>query len=243
LDAGRDLIPVRPTAHYAVGGIPTDVWGRVVVDERNTPLPGLYAAGECACVSVHGANRLGTNSLVDILVFGKRAGQDMARAARELDDRPPREDTRAEAVEPLLRLLQSTGVESPVAVREELRHTMDDLASVFRTDAGLREALERIGELRERFADVGLTDRGRVFNQNLIEAHETGCLLDVAEATVASALYRTESRGTHFREDHPARDDANWLVHTLCFRTASGEPTFRQKPVIITRFPPKERTY
>ncbi|MDQ7859300.1 MAG: succinate dehydrogenase flavoprotein subunit [Armatimonadota bacterium] len=243
LDPGRDLIPVRPTAHYAVGGIPTDTWGRVVLDERNTPLPGLYAAGECACVSVHGANRLGTNSLVDILVFGRRAGQDMARAARDLGAPPAPGDAAAEAVAPLRRLLEACGGESATRVREELRQTMDDLASVFRTDAGLREALGRIADLRERYARVALADRGRVFNQELIEAYETGCLLDVAEATVASALYRTESRGTHFREDHPARDDAHWLVHTLCYRSAPGEYTFRRKPVVITRFPPAERTY
>jgi len=243
LDPARDLIPVRPTAHYAVGGIPTDTWGRVVLDEGNTPLPGLYAAGECACVSVHGANRLGTNSLVDILVFGRRAGQDMARAARELGPAPEVGDAAAEAVAPLARLLAARGGEPATRVREELRQTMDDLASVFRTDAGLREALARIAGLRERFARVALADHGRVFNQELIEAYETGCLIDVAEATVASALYRTESRGTHFREDYPARDDANWLAHTLCYRAAPGEYVFRRKPVVITRFPPGQRTY
>jgi succinate dehydrogenase / fumarate reductase flavoprotein subunit len=243
LDAARDLIPVQPTAHYAVGGIPTDLWGRVVIDEHNRVLRGLYAAGECACVSVHGANRLGTNSLVDILVFGKRAGQDMARCAREVEFAPVAANPHPEVAREIHQLLGSEGAESPARIREELRQVMQDHVSVLRTESGLREALDRIHGLKERFARAGLDDRGRVFNQNLLEAWETGCLLDVAEATAFSALTRTESRGTHYREDFPARDDANWLKHTLLAR--KGERTYdvRFKPVVITRFPPKERRY
>ena len=243
LDPARDLIPVRPTAHYAVGGIPTDLWGRVVTDEQNRVLPGLYAAGECACVSVHGANRLGTNSLVDILVFGRRAGRDMARFAREADTPPRQANPLAGPAEDLTRLLTGNGSESPTRVREDLRQLMDDQVSVFRTEAVLRDALDKIYVLRERYQRVRLDDRGAVFNQNLLETFETGCLLDAAEATTASALNRTESRGTHFREDFPKRDDANWLRHTLLYKKGAREYEIRYKPVVITRFAPKERTY
>ncbi|MBI3998442.1 MAG: succinate dehydrogenase flavoprotein subunit [Armatimonadetes bacterium] len=243
LDPGRDLIPVRPTAHYAVGGIPTDVWARVVVDERNRVVEGLYAAGECACVSVHGANRLGTNSLVDILVFGRRAGRDMARVARERPASPRSAIPPSRALEDLSRLLKGDGRESHVRIREELRQLMDDQVSVFRIASGLQDALEKIHVLQERYAGARVADRGKIFNQDLLEAYETGCLLDVAEATVASALNRTESRGTHYREDYPARDDANWLKHTLLYRKGPGDYDFRYKPVVITRFPPRERTY
>ncbi|HET8678760.1 MAG TPA: succinate dehydrogenase flavoprotein subunit [bacterium] len=243
LDPARDLIPVRPTAHYAIGGIPTDVWGRVLTDEQNRVLPGLYAAGECACVSVHGANRLGTNSLVDILVFGRRAGRDMARFARETDLMPLAADPLAGPAQDLTRLLACDGTESPTRVREDLRQLMEDQVSVFRTGTVLKDALDKIHVLRERYQRIRLDDRGRVFNQNLLEAFETGCLLDAAEATVVSALNRTESRGTHFREDFPKRDDAGWLRHTLLYRKGLKQYEIRYKPVVITRFAPKERTY
>ncbi len=243
LDPTRDLIPVRPTAHYAVGGIPTDVWGRVVVDASNRVLPGLYAAGECACVSVHGANRLGTNSLVDILVFGKRAGRDMARLARESSvGRGPSAAVPA-IPEALERLLAGTGSESAGAIESDLRRTMQDNASVFRTEASLRDALAQIHVLQERYQRVRIHDHGKIYNQALLEAWEVGCLLDAAEATAASALTRTESRGCHFREDYPARDDARWLKHTLLARTAPGTYEVTFKPVVITRFPPQERRY
>jgi succinate dehydrogenase / fumarate reductase flavoprotein subunit len=283
LDPARDLIPVQPTAHYAVGGIPTDVWGRVVVDEHNHVLPGLYAAGECACVSIHGANRLGTNSLVDILVFGRRAGRDMAEYARgaahadetaarapEVEMSPgaagPTARTREAPMSPagsaaqkseylpgtgspgsaaqeFERLLKSDGRESAARIRAELQGLMQEHVSICRTETGLREALERIRVLQERFRDTGLDDRGTTFNQDLVETWETGCLLDVAEATAASALARTESRGVHYREDYPRRDDANWLKHTLLYRRPDGSHEVRFKPVVITRFPPKERVY
>jgi succinate dehydrogenase / fumarate reductase flavoprotein subunit len=243
LDPARDLVPVRPTAHYAVGGIPTDVWGRVLWDGRSQPVEGLYAAGECACVSVHGANRLGTNSLVDILVFGQRAAQDMAKLARRrpLPSRPPA--PLAGPAEGFLRLVEARGEESAARLRLELQDLMERDCSVFRHEAGLRRALGGVWDLQERFLRVGLRDRGRVYNQELVEAFETGCLLDVAEATVASALYRTESRGTHFREDHPERDDARWLRHTLVWRPAPRQHRLEDKPVVITRFAPRERRY
>ena len=243
LDPGRDLIPVHPTAHYAVGGIPTDVWGRVVRDERNTVLPGLYAAGECACVSVHGANRLGTNSLIDILVFGRRAGRDMARHAREAGVPATPRRAAHDAAAPLEDLRRRRGPESAAQLRHELQAVMQEHVSVFRTANGLRRALDVIHGLQDRYARVGLGDRSQVFNQELQEAWEVGCLLDVAEATTVAALTREESRGVHYREDFPRRDDAAWLKHTLLTRTASREYRVRFKPVVVTRFPPRERVY
>ncbi len=243
LDPGRDLIPVHPTAHYAVGGIPTDVWGRVVVDEQNRVLPGLYAAGECACVSVHGANRLGTNSLVDILVFGRRAGRHMAQYARAAGMPGLPKDAATDAAQHLKDLIARDGPESPARLRDELQRVMQAHVSVFRTEVGLRYAVEAIYDLQDRFTRIGLQDRGSIYNQNLLEAWEVGCLLDVAEATTVAALTRQESRGVHYREDYPRRDDANWLKHTLLARAAPREYDIRFKPVVVTRFPPKERVY
>jgi succinate dehydrogenase / fumarate reductase flavoprotein subunit len=243
LDPARDLIPIQPTAHYAMGGIPTDVYGRVVVDAQNTPLPGLYAAGEVACVSVHGANRLGTNSLVDIVVFGRRAGKHMARFLQETDEPPlpPNPTERAEQL--IAHFLQGNGTESVSRIRDELQTVMMEDASVFRTEASLRHAWDVLRGLRERYCRSGIQDKGQVFNLALIEALELGFLLDCAEALVASALFRTESRGAHYREDYPQRDDANWLKHTLAFRQDDGSIRLDTKPVVITRFMPQERKY
>lgn len=238
-------IPVQPTAHYAMGGIPTDVDGCVVVDEKNTALPGFYAAGECACVSVHGGNRLGTNSLVDILVFGRRCGRHMARYldANDFVGLP------ANVAEPTLQLMERLRgsadgkSESAAAVRDELQAEMNDKASVFREKSGLAQLLQKVGELQERYQRVRVQDRGTVFNTDLVEALELGFLLDVAEVTVAGALAREESRGAHYREDFPKRDDANWLKHSLIYRTADGGFESRYKPVTITKFQPQERKY
>ncbi|MDI3340409.1 MAG: succinate dehydrogenase flavoprotein subunit [Sphaerobacter sp.] len=242
LDPVTDLIPIQPTAHYAMGGIPTDVDGRVTIDENNTVLPGLYAAGECACVSVHGANRLGTNSLVDLIVFGRRAGRHMLQFIAENDLHPlPKEpDFRARAE--VSALLDGDGTENAAAIRADLQEAMFTHAGVFRTAEGLLQLKDQLAELRHRYSRVGLRDKSRNFNMDLVETIETGYLLDVAEAVAAGALAREESRGGHFREDFPERDDANWLKHTLVYRT-SGGLEMRYKPVVVTRFEPKERKY
>ncbi|HXQ96564.1 MAG TPA: succinate dehydrogenase flavoprotein subunit [Candidatus Acidoferrales bacterium] len=235
-------VGIQPTAHYAMGGVPTDVLARVVVDERNTVLPGLYAAGECACVSVHGGNRLGTNSLLDILVFGRRAGRDMTRFARESDlpDLPadPSGPARAE----LEALRSRRDGEPPARIRRELADVMMDDVSVFRTEVTLRHAQGVVHQLRDRYARVRVQDGGTRFNQDVLEAREVGYLLDAAEVTVTAALARQESRGAHFREDFPERDDTNWLKHSLASQSEDG-PTLTFKPVSITRFTPKPRTY
>jgi succinate dehydrogenase / fumarate reductase flavoprotein subunit len=235
-------VPVQPTAHYAMGGIPTDLTARVVVDAVDTPLPGLYAAGECACVSVHGANRLGTNSLIDILVFGRRAGRDMARyvgSNGSVDASPAaHEPVRDE----LAALRARGGHESANAIRGELQRGMMDDCGVFRTAESLTRMIVCLDELKDRYRDVRVQDKGRVFNTDLLEARELGHLLDCAEATVAAALARTESRGAHYREDFPDRDDRRWLRHSLAWRTA-GRPRLGTKSVTITRFEPQARTY
>jgi len=242
VDPAVEPMPIQPTAHYAMGGIPTDIEGRVVIDEANTPLPGFYAAGECACVSVHGANRLGTNSLIDILVFGRRAGRDMARYMRENDFAPLPADADRQARDRVEALLKSTGSERAGAIRAELQAVMMDNVGVFRVESQIRAALDKVGELKGRYRRVGIDDKGKRFNTDLLEAIELGGLLDLAEVTAAGALARTESRGAHSREDYPQRDDANWLKHTLAYRTEKGIE-FRYKPVVVTRFEPKPRTY
>ena len=243
LDPAEQPVPVVPTAHYAMGGIPTDNDGQVIVDEHRTPLHGLYAAGECACVSVHGANRLGTNSLVDILVFGRRAGKHMAQYLRQADREPVRANPHSAAEATIQQWFARDGGEPVARIRDDLQALMMDKASVFRTGAGLAEARDGLRVLRERYNRAKLDDRGRTFNQDLLEALELGFLLDLAEATAASALNRTESRGAHYRVDHPERNDAEWLKHTLIYRKEDGSTSFGYKPVVITRFQPKERKY
>jgi succinate dehydrogenase / fumarate reductase flavoprotein subunit len=242
LDPVKDLVPIQPTAHYAMGGIPTDVDGRVTIDAQNTPIPGLYAAGECACVSVHGANRLGTNSLVDLVVFGRRAGRHMARFVQENDFHPLPKDPAYRARAEIEWIWENDGSERVAQIRAELQEAMMTDAGVFRTGDGLKRLQQKLGELRNRYSQIRIDDKSRTFNMELMEAIELGFLLDCAEAVTASALAREESRGAHYREDFPARDDANWLKHTLIARTSGGLQLF-YKPVVITRFEPKERVY
>ena len=235
-------VPVQPTAHYAMGGVPTDVEARVVADGQGTVVPGLYAAGEAACVSVHGANRLGTNSLVDLLVFGRRAGRSMADFCRTATAPAVGRDAHEPVHAELEAMRTRRGGESPARIRTELATAMMDDCGVFRTEEGLRRLVPLVRDLRARYARARVQDAGRVFNTDLLEAREVGYLLDCAEATVASALARTESRGAHFREDYPERDDGRWLRHTLAYR-AEGDPRLSDRPVTITRFTPKPRTY
>ncbi|MDX3071945.1 succinate dehydrogenase flavoprotein subunit [Streptomyces sp. NPDC088354] len=241
-----DPIPIQPTAHYAMGGIPTNVQGEVLAD-NTTVVPGLYAAGEVACVSVHGANRLGTNSLLDINVFGRRAGiaaADYSATADyvELPENP------AELVESQVETLRaSTGNERVATLRKELQETMDANVMVFRTEQTIKTAVEKIGELRARYRNVSIQDKGRRFNTDLLEAIELGNLLDLAEVMAVSALARKESRGGHYREDYPNRDDVNFMRHTMAYREvgANGTEAIRldYKPVVQTRYQPMERKY
>ncbi len=242
LEPLRELVPIQPTAHYAMGGIPTDVEGRVVIDEKNTPLPGFYAAGEVACVSVHGANRLGTNSLVDILVFGRRGGRHAAKFIKENDwaPLPAKADEPARAL--ISALKNSGGKERPADIRDALQDEMMDKASVFRDAKGLTAMREKLRELRARYRQTKIEDQSACYNTELLEVIELGGLLDLAEVLVESALARQESRGAHFREDFPKRDDPNWLKHTLAYK-GEKKVDFKYKPVTITKFEPKERKY
>jgi succinate dehydrogenase / fumarate reductase flavoprotein subunit len=240
-------VPVQPTAHYAMGGIPTDVDARVVIDGQWTPQPGFYAAGEVACVSVHGANRLGTNSLVDLIVFGRRAGKHMAKFIAENDHVPLPTGHEEHSRELVDRLYSSTGNESATRIRSELQNMMIDKVFVERTEKGLRESLEGIDELQDAYSKVQLQDKGKQFNTELVEAVELGFLLDCAEATIHGALARTETRGAHFRLDYPNRDDVNWLKHTLAYKgTGAHDVRLDYKDVILNGdpiFKPKERKY
>ncbi|MFE0812851.1 succinate dehydrogenase flavoprotein subunit [Streptomyces sp. NPDC058794] len=241
-----DPIPIQPTAHYAMGGIPTNVEGEVLAD-NTTVVPGLYAAGEVACVSVHGANRLGTNSLLDINVFGKRAGIAAAEYAQKADFVELPENPESLVVEQIERLRSSTGTERVATLRRELQETMDANVMVFRTEQTIKTAVEKIGELRARYKNVAIQDKGRRFNTDLLEAVELGNLLDLAEVMAVSALARKESRGGHYREDFPNRDDVNFMRHTMAYREVGddGAESIRldYKPVVQTRYQPMERKY
>jgi succinate dehydrogenase / fumarate reductase flavoprotein subunit len=235
-------VPTQPTAHYAMGGVPTDLQARVIRDERNSVVEGLFAAGEAACVSVHGANRLGTNSLVDLLVFGRRAGRAMAaHCAATTMPQVPR-DADAPVREEIEALRGRPAGESPVELRSELATLMMDNVGVFRTEPMMQAAVAGVAAIKERYGRIRVRDVGKVYNTDLLEARELGYLIDNAEAMATSALARTESRGAHSRDDYPERDDAGWLKHTLAYRGEAG-PTLRYKPVTVTRFEPKPRTY
>ncbi|GGX67510.1 succinate dehydrogenase flavoprotein subunit [Streptomyces minutiscleroticus] len=241
-----DPIPIQPTAHYAMGGIPTNVQGEVLAD-NTTVVPGLYAAGEVACVSVHGANRLGTNSLLDINVFGRRAGIAAAEYSQKADFVELPENPESLVVEQIERLRASTGTERVAELRRELQETMDANVMVFRTEQTIKTAVEKIAELRARYKNVSIQDKGKRFNTDLLEAVELGNLLDLAEVMAVSALARKESRGGHYREDYPNRDDVNFMRHTMAYREVGddGSESIRldYKPVVQTRYQPMERKY
>jgi len=235
-------MPIQPTAHYAMGGIPTNKFGQVVIDENNTVLPGMFAAGEVACVSVHGANRLGTNSLLDLLVFGKHAGLNAAAYANEAAFANLPADATEFSRAQFDHLLQAQRDERPIQISTEMRSVMFDHVGVFRTAEGMQQALDKIIELKQRFQKVRVEDHGKIFNTDLLATWELGNLLDLAEVTTVSALARTESRGAHARDDFSKRDDVNWLKHTLAW-TSDGPIKLSYKPVVITKYQPKERVY
>jgi fumarate reductase flavoprotein subunit len=239
IDPVKEMIPVRPVVHYMMGGISTDIEGA-------TPLPGLFAAGEAACVSINGANRLGSNSLPELLVFGARAGR--AAAAFAAVQAPPGPSVRLQATDEQRRLetdfLRKTGGEEKIAtLRSEMHETMEESAGIYRTEAPLRQAAGKLQELQERFEDVSLDDRSYTFNTELTTALELSYMLDLARTIVGSALERRESRGSHQRTDHPARDDERFLKHSLASRGSDGTPRIEYLPVTITRWPPGQRVY
>ncbi|MCU0284187.1 MAG: FAD-binding protein, partial [Candidatus Nanopelagicales bacterium] len=246
VDPITELVPVFPTAHYAMGGIPTNV-NTEVLQDNDTVVPGLYAAGECACVSVHGANRLGTNSLLDINVFGRRAGIAAAEYAATADfvELPEVGSSRVQAL--LEQLTTSTGTERVGDIRRAMQETMDFNAQVYRTEETLTQALHDIKGLQARYANVSIQDKGSRYNTDLLEAVELGFLLDLAEVLVVGALARRESRGGHAREDYQSRDDAQFMQHTMAYREVGpdGTATVRldYKPVTVTRYQPMERKY
>jgi len=243
LDPAKDLIPIQPTAHYAMGGIPTTVKGEVIKDNKGTVVAGFYAAGEVACVSVHGANRLGTNSLVDILVFGRRSGLAMADFASKNDFVPLPDDPAKDARDRMESLLSRGPAVSAAMVRSKLQDRMMDDCGVYRGEDGLKRVQGVIGDLKKQAVSVGTADKGKEFNTELLEAMELENLLDLAECTVTSALARQESRGAHAREDYPKRDDAKFLAHTLAHRREGQVPLLSYKPVVITTLKPQERKY
>ncbi|MDN6300500.1 MAG: succinate dehydrogenase flavoprotein subunit, partial [Micrococcaceae bacterium] len=241
-------VPVFPTAHYVMGGVPTNIKGEVFQDNEFT-IPGLYAAGEVACVSVHGSNRLGTNSLLDINVFGKRAGIAAAEYSKTADwvDLPENATASTEAMLDVVR--NAGGTERIAAIRKDLQETMDTNMQVFRSKDTIMKAMADIKSFRERYANISIQDKGKRFNLDLLEAVELGFLLDLAEVMSVSALHRHESRGGHFREDFPDRDDENFMKHSMVYKddTAQMEGIegirFDTKPVIFTRYQPMERKY
>ncbi len=255
VDPVKEPMPVQPTAHYAMGGIPTNVDAEVTYDENNTVIPGLYAAGEVACVSIHGANRLGTNALLDLVVFGRRGGMKIASDMKNLDWIDLPDDAGKEVESEFARIRNSKGKTRVHEIRSRMQDLMMRKVGVYRTDAVMNEAAEELQELKQLYhTDIKIDDTGKLFNTDLMEAWELGCLIDLAETTTLSAINRTESRGAHSRDDYQDRDDDNWLVHTLVCAN-SDDPLNRQysintdKKVDMSlydqdvRFKPKARVY
>jgi len=238
-------VPVFPTCHYVMGGIPTNITGQVLANNTDF-VPGLYAAGECACVSVHGSNRLGTNSLLDINVFGRRAGIAAAEHALATDFVQVPDNPETAVIELVTTLRESTGKERVAEIRTALQTTMDINAAVYRTEATLKEALNDVRLLKERYSRVSIQDKGQRYNTDLLEAVELGFLLELAEVLVVGALVRQESRGGHAREDYTNRDDAHWMRHTMASKQdneLTADIRLDYKPVVQTRYQPMERKY
>lgn len=244
VDPVTEPLPIRPTAHYAMGGIPTTTNGEVITDGKNAVFPGLFAAGECACVSVHGANRLGTNSLVDLVVFGRRAGKTAVEYVKHADLVPLPADAGRKIEAELARIRTANGKTRPDVLRKKMQKTMMDDVGIFRNAKDIEKAIGTIRELQHTFeTDLTIDDHGNRFNTDLLETFEIGCQLEIAEVTAIAAQNRTESRGGHSREDYPKRDDVNWLKHTLICQDERGQVQIDYKPVVITKFEPKERSY
>jgi len=242
IDPIHQPIPVQPTCHYIMGGIPTDPDGRVLMDEKGTVASGLYAAGECACVSVHGANRLGCNSLLDLLVFGRRSGLAMKEDISRSEHRPLKDDPLKSVEDRIAGLLNGKGKVKTDRLRQTMQSLMMEYGSVYRDEKGLKQGIEEIRSLKEEYKGIEIIDQGKGFNYELMEAIELGHQLDLSEVILLSALHRRESRGAHFRTDFPGRDDQNFLKHTFVFQTSKGLEV-RYKSVKITRFEPQARVY
>jgi succinate dehydrogenase / fumarate reductase flavoprotein subunit len=242
IDPVYDPIPVQPTCHYVMGGIPTDVDGKILMDEKGSIAHGLFAAGECACVSVHGANRLGCNSLLDLLVFGRRSGLAMKQDISKVEHEVLSTDPLGIVEEKIKKLFNSKGKEKIGEIRQRMQSLMMEKGSVFRNEEGLKKGIEGIQSLKERYKNIGVMDKRRAFNFELMEAMELDHQLTLSEVILLSALQRRESRGAHYREDFPSRADRYFLKHTLVFQTLKG-PEVRYKPVKITRFQPEARVY
>jgi succinate dehydrogenase / fumarate reductase flavoprotein subunit len=245
VDPIDDVVPIQPTAHYSMGGIPTDADGQVIADADGTPVTGFYAAGECACVSVHGANRLGTNSLLEASVFGRRVGHSVARFINNgAELQPVTGDPAEKGRKRIQGWFDRDGKENVELIAQELKSTMTDNCGIFRDEEKLQRALTSIRALEERFEHTAIMDHGKRFNTDLLAALETEHLLTFSEVIVQGALARTESRGAHARTDYPGRDDENWLQHTLAHKTPDG-PKLSYKEVNIDweKYPPQERKY
>jgi succinate dehydrogenase / fumarate reductase flavoprotein subunit len=239
----KEGVPVQPTAHYAMGGLGTNIDAQVFRDPQGTVVPGLYSAGEAACVSVHGANRLGTNSLVDLVVFGRRAGKHMFEQIQKSDWTELPANPTDYAREQIDTIMSRKSGESVADIRKAMQEVMMDDVSVVRNETGMIAAKAKIHELKNAFANAVLMDHGKVYNMDLLEGLELGNMLDCAETIIEGAIARTESRGAHYREDYQDRDDKNWLAHSLIYRASDGSLTLQKKPVVITTMEPKERKY
>jgi succinate dehydrogenase / fumarate reductase flavoprotein subunit len=243
VDCVKDPLPIQPSAHYSMGGIPTDMFGQVILDADKTPMEGFFAAGECACVSVHGANRLGTNSLLDATVFGGRAGRTALEYAKKVEfGKINGSHVKARVLDQIEEIFQRDGSESYNQIRNEMKEVMMDKCGVFRDEEKLKSCIATIQGLKERYKKGKVTDKGQLFNSELYEIVELGNMLEMAEIISTAALARKESRGGHHRTDFPKRDDENFLKHSLVY-PKDGQLELKYKPVVVTRYQPKERTY
>jgi len=242
IDPVKQPIPILPTAHYSMGGIPTDLYGNVLADEKGNLVKGFFAAGECACVSVHGANRLGTNSLLDAVVHGRRTGKTINKFLREAELLPLPKDADVKDKEKFKKLFATTSGENADKIRARLKEEMTNKCGVFRNEKDLISMLDTIHELKEKYKNVHMMHKGDVFNTELMEILEVGNLLEFSDAIVTGALERKECRGAHWRTDFEKRDDVNWLKHTIAFKTEKGIE-LKYKPVKILNYQPQERKY